>query len=152
MRYGYAVLDDNEVFETSKKLFFSKVVDLDRLFVDVGSSRQQMEQMLSLLSWSDTLMMQGYDCSGLSPEEMRDLLGKLRERGVPFLFAQGRGASQPKEEKKRGRKSKELDMALFAQLCEQLVNKEITKKEMAAVLGIAYATLQRHLLENGIVQ
>ena len=144
MRYGYAVLDD-EVFETSKKLFFSKVVDLDRLFVDVGSSRQQMEQMLSLLSWSDTLMMQGYDCSGLSSEEMRD-------RGVPFLFAQGRGASQPKEEKKRGRKSKELDMALFAQLCEQLVNKEITKKEMAAMLGIAYATLQRHLLENGIVQ
>ncbi len=66
MRYGYAVLDDDEVFETSKKLFFSKVVDLDRLFVDVGSSRQQMEQMLSLLSWSDTLMMQGYDCSGLS--------------------------------------------------------------------------------------
>ena len=50
MRYGYAVLDDDEVFETSKKLFFSKVVDLDRLFVDVGSSRQQMEQMLSLLS------------------------------------------------------------------------------------------------------
>ncbi len=133
MRYGYAVLDDDEVFETSKKLFFSKVIDLDRLFVDVGSSRQQMEQMLSLLSWSDTLMMQGYDCSGLSSEEMRDLLGKLRERGVPFLFAQGRGASQPKEEKRRGRK-------------------KITKKEMAAVLGIAYATLQRHLLENGIVQ
>ena len=141
MRYGYAVLDDDEVFETSKKLFFSKVVDLDRLFVDVGDHHgNRWSRCFPFCRGSDTLMMQGYDCSGLSSEEMRDLLGKLRERGVPFLFAQGRGASQPNEEKKRGRKSKELDMALFAQLCEQLVNKEITKKEMAAVLGIAYAT------------
>ncbi|MEE8807829.1 MAG: hypothetical protein SOI44_05345 [Lactimicrobium sp.] len=152
MRYGYAVLDNDEVFETSSKLFFTKVIDLDDIFLDVGSSRVQMQKMLGLLSWADTLMMQGYDSSGLSVSEMKELLAKLHDLGVTVLFAQKKGAVVPGEEKKRGRKSKELDMALFSQLCDQLARREITKKEMAAALGITYATLQKHLVENGLVQ
>ena len=152
MRYGYAVLDDGEVFETSKKLLFARVIDIDRFFVDVGSGREQMTQMLALLSWSDTVMMQGYDCSGLSASEMKALLSHLHDLGVTVLFAQKKVEGDTGEVRKRGRKSKELDMIMFTQLCDQLARKQITKKEMALALGITYATLQKHLQENGMIQ
>lgn len=109
-------------------------------------------QMLALLSWSDTVMMQGYDCSGLSASEMKALLSHMHDLGVTVLFAQKKAEGDTGEVRKRGRKSKELDMIMFTQLCDQLARKQITKKEMALALGITYATLQKHLQENGMIQ
>ena len=48
-------------------------------------------------------------------------------------------------EKKRGRKQKAVDHELFMLLRKKLLAKAITKKEMAAQLGISYPTLEKAL-------
>ena len=165
MRYGYAQLSKNEDEFSSSKLFFSKILDTDWIFIDHGKDRHKRGAMLRTVGRNDQVVLQSRSDCGLSAEEIKDLEDKLLAKKARLSFAVYEPEPEsPDEEvlvtsvagqiapeqvtvqaKKHRSLRKPLDAGVFASLYCRWKNKEITKGEMAEKLGITYATLQSRL-------
>ena len=172
MRYGYAVLNEEEDDYESGKLFFDHILFIDRMFTDRGNDRSQMQELIDLVGYGDQVVMQSVSECGLSESEIVTFRSSLREKCtrlsffeyVPdicnYPFDKDETVDTKFEEKAvsvlgehtdvvgkshRGRKKKDLMSDEFLELVEELNKGLITKKEMAERLGVCYATLQKNL-------
>lgn len=172
MRYGYAVLDEQENDIESEKLFFDHILFVDRIFFDRGEDRSNMHELLEIAACGDEVVLQSkFDC-GLSASEIASFRYELNDLGAYLFFFEQPVLEEvgvikeeipqvedvpvcdhvileengSKHEKgKRGRKKKQLISDEFLFLLEELNKGLITKKEMAEKLGVCYATLQKNL-------
>lgn len=161
MRIGYAVLKEDEMELYSVKTAFEHIVQIDEMYIDYGEDRSAQEALLASLRMGDVVLMQSEQDCGMDIEEQKAFREKVISITCDVLYFDG-GVTplfdeplvtcveeQPVEEvvveKKRGRKQKAVDHELFMLLRKKLLAKAITKKEMAAQLGISYPTLEKAL-------
>lgn len=153
MRYGYAVFPEQCSDFFDDRIFFENIIQIDKMFIDYGSSRRQKGALLRTLDPNDMVVVSNQKSVAMSDEEFLEFRLSIREKKarLSIIFPEPEPV-QPvdvdhseKAETKRGRKEKSLNEELFAELLGKLKQKEISKKEMAAQLGVCYATLEKKI-------
>ena len=166
MKIGYAVLENDEDINTSGKISFEKIIQLDRMFVDYGKDREEQKKMLRLIKPGNAVIFQSPDNCGMNYEEQIRLREQIITKTSDVMYFEGDNIPEIQNvimfhddktddayvttvenniSKKRGPKGKKLDQNEFERLTIMLYRKKITKKEMCLRLGITYPTLMRKL-------
>lgn len=168
MKIGYAVLTNDEDINTSEKLGFAKVIQLDRMYIDFGDTRDEQEKMIHNIKPGNAVIFQSPDNCGMDYEEQIRLREQIISKTTDVMYFSGDNIPEIHKTmfyyddisdetdssaevnilpKKRGRKAKPIDQNEFDHLVYLMNKKQMTKKEVCAKLGITYPTLMRKLAE-----
>ncbi len=169
MIYAYALLDSSEESQTTPKLDFLNVFEIDQIVTDYkGFGLENRRKMLKELRSGDTLYLRSFSACTEDEKDREAFVRQLDRCGIhyvcfeehldsaceayPFMIRRllyGEEEEEPvkKEDPRRGRHAKHIDMELLGKLYDRMVKKEITKKEMMVMLDVSFPTLAKLIRE-----